>query len=141
MSEAERCCRCGSNNVQWHAPSPLWNAVMRGGSINGNPIYSDMVCPTCFATIAEEAGVADGWTLTARNVHVELETVTPSGRVWSDEQQLWVKPPCCDLHGRNCESPSELCCAACTETSHFMIPSHGDGTVCSNPDLSGNTVR
>lgn len=39
--------------------------------------------------------------------------------------------PCCDLHGRNCEPPSELCCWRCSEASHDMFPiRHGDGTVC-----------
>ena len=49
--------------------------------------------------------------------------------------------PCCDLHGRNCEPPSELCCAGCTEAAHRMSDAvrgfHADGSVCSNPDLSG----
>lgn len=40
---------------------------------------------------------------------------------------------CCDLHGRNCEPPSELCCHSCTEAAH---PAHADGSTCSNPDLS-----
>lgn len=49
---------------------------------------------------------------------------------------------CCDLHGRNCEPPSELCCEGCTEASHRTAtsvghPFHEDGTRCSNPDLSG----
>lgn len=26
--------------------------------------------------------------------------------------------PCCDLHNRNCELPSELCCEQCTEARH-----------------------
>lgn len=44
---------------------------------------------------------------------------------------------CCDLHGRNCEPPSELCCHNCTEASHDTWPiRHADGTVCSAPDLS-----
>lgn len=45
--------------------------------------------------------------------------------------------PCCDLHGRNCEPPSELCCQHCTEASH---PDHADGSACWSPDLS-STVR
>jgi hypothetical protein len=40
---------------------------------------------------------------------------------------------CCDLHGRFCEPPSELCCYACTEGTH---PLHADGSTCSAPDLS-----
>lgn len=45
---------------------------------------------------------------------------------------------CCDLHGRNCEPPSELCCSACTESAH---PQHADGSACSNPDLSSAPPR
>lgn len=41
----------------------------------------------------------------------------------------------CDLHGRTCEPPSELCCEKCTETQH---PDHADGSACSAPDLSGS---
>jgi hypothetical protein len=53
---------------------------------------------------------------------------------------------CCDLHGRNCEPPGELCCCACTEARHndWTTPSglrrhgHPAGETCSNPDLSGS---
>jgi hypothetical protein len=41
---------------------------------------------------------------------------------------------CCDLHGRNREPPSELCCAGCTEVAH---PAHADGSMCSSPDPTG----
>ncbi|HEV2929944.1 MAG TPA: hypothetical protein VGW74_14725 [Propionibacteriaceae bacterium] len=34
---------------------------------------------------------------------------------------------CCDLHGPNCEPPSELCCEGCTEVRH---PEHPGGVVC-----------
>lgn len=40
---------------------------------------------------------------------------------------------CCDMHGRNCEPPSELCCQYCTEAGH---PEHRDGSECAVPDLS-----
>lgn len=40
---------------------------------------------------------------------------------------------CCDLHNRNCEPPSELCCWTCTEAAH---PDHRDGSACIAPDLS-----
>ena len=40
---------------------------------------------------------------------------------------------CSDLHGRNCEPPSELCCENCTEWDH---PRHEPGMVCASPDLS-----
>ena len=45
--------------------------------------------------------------------------------------------PCCDLHGRNCESPADLCCWLCTEAAHVWDPvPHSDGSVCSAPGLS-----
>ena len=53
--------------------------------------------------------------------------------------------PCCDLHGRNCEPPWELCCGGCTEDSHdaigFRTGTHADGTRCSRPDLSSCNCR
>ena len=85
----EECRRCGADNSAWNAPSPLWNAVMRGGSINGDPLFDDMVCATCFMNLAEERGIAAIWRVDAERVNVPLETVTPSGRVWDPEQRLW----------------------------------------------------
>lgn len=46
----------------------------------------------------------------------------------------WPASCSCDLHGRTCEPPSELCCENCTEARH---PYHVDGSICSAPDLSG----
>lgn len=89
----DTCRRCRGPNVSWHAPSPLWNQVMRGGDINGDDLFGGIVCPTCFAVLAEQAGIASGWTLRADQVHVELQTVTPSGRVWDEAGQLWQEPP------------------------------------------------
>src|ERR1017187_6083482 len=51
---------------------------------------------------------------------------------------------CCDLHGRNCEPPGELCCWECTEARHggwrdvrgVSRYGHPAGELCSNPDLS-----
>jgi hypothetical protein len=86
------CGRCGGPNIVWTAPSPLWNAVIRGGSINGDEIYG-VVCPTCFAVLAEHAGIARGWQLHARKVMVPLETVTPSGRVWNEKTWMFDDPP------------------------------------------------
>lgn len=86
----ERLCnRCGGHNVSWSAPSPLWNEVMRGGDINGPWQYGEIICMTCFAEIAARDGVASGWRLSADDVHVSLQTVTPSGRVWNEDAQLW----------------------------------------------------
>ena len=55
---------------------------------------------------------------------------------------------CCDLHGRNCEPPSELCCGDCTEARHACWADsngnwrhgHPPGEECSNPDMSGVTA-
>lgn len=87
------CHRCGGPNTAWAAPSPLWNAVMRGGTINGQDEYDGIVCPTCFALLAEARGVAHLWKLSADRVDIELETVTPSGRTWDDAAWLWRERP------------------------------------------------
>ncbi len=87
------CRRCGGPNRSWYAPSPLWNAVLRGGSIDGPPEFSDLVCPTCFMVLAEERGIAHSWRLHAEVVTAELETVTPSGRVYDDDTDLWLDAP------------------------------------------------
>lgn len=86
------CHRCGVGNVGWCAPSPLWNEVMRGGDITARDWYDGIVCPTCFARIAEGKGIAYHWKLTASKILVPLTLVTPSGRVWDDEAWLW-RPP------------------------------------------------
>lgn len=86
------CHRCHGPNTPWSAPSPLWNEVMRGGSINGNEIFDGIVCPTCFAVMAEQRGIGQFWRLTAQRVHVELETVTPSGRTWDAAAFRWQDP-------------------------------------------------
>jgi hypothetical protein len=88
----DRCNRCGGQNIAWSAPSPLWNQVMRGGDINGTEIHDGIICPTCFAVLAQEAGIADLWRFDAGRVHVPLQTVTPSGRIWDAEAWLWREP-------------------------------------------------
>lgn len=88
------CHRCGGPNiVSWFADSPVWNQVMRGGSINGDEPHDGIVCPVCFAAMAYVQGVATRWRLSAEDVRGELETVTPSGRVWNDATHLWMDPP------------------------------------------------
>lgn len=101
----EICRRCGGPNPQWCAPSPLWNAVMRGRSIDGPSEFGEIICPTCFMVLAEERGVARGWRVEATTVNVELETVTPTGRVWDADRWLWseVEEPAADLRVRRCE--------------------------------------
>lgn len=83
------CGRCGGFNPVWVAPSPLWNQVMRGGDINGIEVCS-IVCPSCFAALA--ADVAAGWRFYATDVKADLQTVTPSGRVWNEETWMFDEP-------------------------------------------------
>lgn len=65
----------------------------------------------------------------------------PSAALWAEDIQevldiAFVQASaCCDLHGRACEPPSELCCEACTEAAH---PGHDDGSRCSSPNVSGD---
>jgi hypothetical protein len=86
------CRRCGGPNITWSAPSPLWNAVMRGGDINADDDFGGIVCPVCFGQLAQERGVASMWRLDAEHVQVKLPTVTPSGRVWDPQRWLWRAP-------------------------------------------------
>lgn len=83
------CGRCGGPNIVWSAPSPLWNEVMRGGDINGEELFGGVVCPVCFAQMAEEQDIALLWQLDARKVNVRLQTTTPSGRIWNPLTWMW----------------------------------------------------
>ena len=107
---AETCKRCGNTTAIWSASSPLWNAVMRGGSIDGEPLFDDMVCATCFMQLAEEQGIASVFRVTADKINLELETVTPSGRVWDERSFLWVDPdePRCGGSGEEPLAPLSL---------------------------------
>lgn len=85
------CHRCGGPNIwSWHAPSPLWNYVMRGGLMSGAEDFNGIVCPICFAELAKQRGIDSHWRLIAEDVSVELETVTPSGHVWDEASQFWI---------------------------------------------------
>lgn len=84
------CHLCLGPNIVWCAPSPLWNEVMRGGDIDAPDLHDGIVCPVCFGTIAEKAGIAFRWRLDSPDVKVPLTTVTPSGRIWDDEEYLWM---------------------------------------------------
>lgn len=88
----KKCWRCHGPNVGWSAPSPLWNQVMRSGDINNSEIHNGIVCPTCFAILAEEEGIATHWRLYAERVNVPLQTTTPSGRVWNNETWMFENP-------------------------------------------------
>jgi hypothetical protein len=51
-----------------------------------------------------------------------------------DQKRDEKAPICCDMHGRNCEPPSELCCRDCSEAAHDTFPiRHADGSACSAP--------
>lgn len=91
-TNTEQCSRCGHANPPWAAASPLWNEVMRGGSINGDE-EGGIICAACFMELAESRGIASRFRVTAEVVNVELETTTPSGRVWDEEQFLWTASP------------------------------------------------
>jgi len=118
MMNTETCNRCGGENVTWYVSSPLWNFVMRGNDINGEPRYRDLVCVGCFWVCAMEAGLKEGyeWTFTSEPVvwsdtltrskftnliHVlsispeppGLIYETPSGLIWDRDKMLWVEKP------------------------------------------------
>jgi len=74
MSEREPrellCEICDRDYPVWFAPSDLWNRVIRGGTKGGDEMYA-FLCPTCFATLAEIAGVeTTGWMLTTEQPDV-----------------------------------------------------------------------
>lgn len=81
------CRRCGVPNITWTAPSPLWNHVMRA---KGRDLYDGIVCPGCFARLAEETGAVGGlWRLWAEDVLVPLGEVRSDGAVWNPVTWLW----------------------------------------------------
>lgn len=93
------CERCHRANVwSWHAPSPLWNAVMRD-PVTGTDVYS-IVCPVCFAELVEAKGLGlriDGahrlvWCFAPHRLDVVALWADPDGRVWDVAQCLWVDP-------------------------------------------------
>ena len=85
--------------------------------------------------------------------HIDIRASDGSCAPWQPAQDAlladdWAgvvdESRCCDMHGRNCEPPSELCCEECTEARHagWTDPKgvqrfgHPAGEACSNPDLS-----
>lgn len=65
---------------------------MRGGDMRASDLFDGIVCPTCFAILAEESGIAGDWQLSAERVHKPLKMVTPDGRVWNETAWLWEGP-------------------------------------------------
>jgi hypothetical protein len=61
------CERCHGSNVTWFAPSELWNAT------HGD---FDILCPVCFITLAEQAGVlATAWRIAPEDVDAQAEII------------------------------------------------------------------
>ncbi len=89
LGATERCRRCGGENVNWCAPSPLWNLVMRGDDINGDSLFHDLVCPRSFMVLAEEAGVSGQWRVAVDPEPAGLIETTPSGRTWNPKTWMW----------------------------------------------------
>ena len=59
----ETCENCGGPNITWFAPSELWNAVARVED------YEPMLCPICFAKMAEEKGYKPtAWVLSMERI-------------------------------------------------------------------------
>ena len=83
------CQRCGRPNVRsWHAPSPLWNAVMRRD--DGWDRFA-VICPPCFAALADPIIGSDaGYVVWCFRPHDVTLPTDPAGRVWDAEQCLWV---------------------------------------------------
>lgn len=61
LRSESRCDRCGGVNPVWHAPHDLWNAAVRTDGADEWPF----LCPSCFATVAEERGVVSDRTVWA----------------------------------------------------------------------------
>lgn len=81
------CERCDCEYRVWSAASPLWNAVIRSGCINGEEEYA-YLCLNCFTELAEDSGAGTLFYLDAERT-CALQTVTPSGRVWNPEKRMF----------------------------------------------------
>lgn len=47
------CHRCGGRNLSWWCDSDLWNAVMRPDGQGSPWLWNEIICPQCFADLAE----------------------------------------------------------------------------------------
>lgn len=69
MNEVERICeRCAGPNIVWFAPNEIWNAC--AGSY-------DILCPTCFVTLAELRGYDKNAWLLAPEFYGKSGEVSP----------------------------------------------------------------
>jgi hypothetical protein len=62
---------------------------------DGKDDFDGIVCPTCFADLAEQRGVVHRgiWTLdvSPRSIAMVLPTHDADGRVWNPEKSRWVE--------------------------------------------------
>jgi hypothetical protein len=89
-----------------------------------------MPCPTCCDSIPLDGSESIIAAFTPRHMRTVDSAQHPSLLPPATYAELIDDPapsPCCDLHGFNCEPPSELCCHACTEARH---PNHPPGEQC-----------
>ena len=89
MNHPERTCqRCGGPNTRtWHAPSPLWNAVMRDPATRAD--RWQIVCPACFVDLAHERGIEGSWHFAPHGLDLESIWDDADGRVWNAERCRW----------------------------------------------------
>lgn len=57
------CHRCGRPNIVWHADSEVWNSVMRSSGHEAPWLWNEIICPCCFAELAEACGRGRSWRL------------------------------------------------------------------------------
>jgi hypothetical protein len=81
VADESVCHRCGGPNIVWFAPSPLWNAVMRGQA-EPYELHDGIVCPTCFGILADEAGLGGIF---------RLDVSTPSERTVAEREARFDK--------------------------------------------------
>ncbi len=82
-----RCNHCGGvNPANWHAPSPLWNAVMRAEGVE----EVGFCCPSCFIEVARERGIdSTAWHLSIDGIDLAALWQDADGRAWNAETCLW----------------------------------------------------
>lgn len=90
-SPESHCAKCSGRNARWHAPSPLWNAVMRRDQNTGADAWG-IVCPACFQDLAERKGFTGSWHFAPHGVDIAALWVDADERRWDESQCLWVVP-------------------------------------------------
>jgi hypothetical protein len=138
------------------------NAIKNGGRVtrsgwNGKGMFLYLVPGSTFQVNRSPLlGIYPRGTEIRYLPHIDMRTVDGSCAPWlasqadllaDDWAEVIDEARCCDMHNRNCEPPSELCCENCTEARHAgwtdergsLRHGHPRGEACSNPDLSGVT--